>query len=249
MSDPSPTGRTFDREEVALILREAAQRTDTPDAVAAGASLMDGGSERLTLTEIERAAAEVGIARSAVVAASLSVALRGAHIGTERFHVLHEFAGELSEDALDRIVSELRSQISPSSMSRTGDGLDFEVGSANGAPGSLLVQLRSKRGATTMELWSRAPSAGVADLVGWGFLGVCTSVFTAVASVGGHWHAPEVSVVASAGAAMGAGVGAGVQQWRLRRWRADLARIIVPLSARIAALTQPSDTRLPSELS
>jgi hypothetical protein len=248
MSDTPPVRRTYDRDEVALILREAAQLDEHAITATASATSAEVGADGLTLAEIERAAAEVGIARSAVAAASLSVAMRAAHAGTDRVHVVHEIAGELTRDAYERLVSEIRTLAAPSDLRRTADGLEFEVGKPNGAPGSLLVQLRSNDGVTTMELWSHAPMLTTGDLATCGLLGIPAGLFPVVAMSGGQWPALGVALaLGTAGAAAGTGIGAMVRRWKLDRWRAQLERIVVPLSARVSELAAGHGARTISE--
>lgn len=239
----SSNDRTFDRDEVALILREAAQLDDrrASTGVQRSAGGVDVGGDGLTLGEIGRAAAEVGIARTAVSAAALRVALRGAHLAADRFQLVHEIEGELSEDALERLASDVRIAVAPTKLQRTADGLELEIGKPNGAPGSLLVQIRSKGGATTISAWSHAPALSTGDIAACALLGIPVSLFPVVATASGQWPAlgPAVAI-AAAGAAAATGVTVGIQRWRMSRWREQLANVLVPIAARAAELAESS---------
>jgi hypothetical protein len=248
MSETPPAARTFDRAEVALILREAAQLDEHGGAAVPSAVPTESGADGLTLAEIERAAAEVGIARSAVATASLSVALRRAHVGTDRVHLVHEVAGELTRDACERLVSEIRTLAAPSDLRRTPDGLEFELGKPNGAPGSLLLQIRSTDGVTTIELWSHAPALTSGDIAGCGLLGIPAALFPVVATSGGQWPAIGAALaLGTAGAAVGTGIGAIVRRRKLDRWRTQLESIVVPLTARVSELASEGGARLLGE--
>jgi hypothetical protein len=169
--------------------------------------------------------------------------LRSAHAGESRFHTVHEMAGGLTSDALDHLASEIRTLAAPSDLQRTADGLDFEVGKPNGAPGSLRVEMRSRNGATTIELWSHAPSLTAFDLAGFGALGVPAALFPIVAASGGVWPALGAALaLGTAGAALGTGIGAAVQRWRLERWRKQLASTLVPIAARVTELVSTCGT-------
>jgi hypothetical protein len=238
----SSNDRTFDRDEVALILREAAQLEDrrgSPGAEPA-VSTPEVSGDGLTLGEIERAAAEVGIGRSAVGAASLRVALRGAHLAGDRFQLVHEIDGELSDEALERLASDVRSLASPAKLQRTADGLEFEIGTPNGEPGSLIVQVRSKHGGTVISAWSHAPALTAGDMAACALLGIPAFLFPVVATAGGQWPAlGPAAAIAAAGAAAATGVTAGVQRVRMNRWREGLATVLVPIAARAAELAGP----------
>ncbi|MEO6526499.1 MAG: hypothetical protein ABIP93_07735 [Gemmatimonadaceae bacterium] len=239
MSDTPPARRTFDREEVALILREAAQLDEQAAAAAPSPAPLDVGADGLTLAEIEHAAAEVGIARAAVAAASLSVALRTAHVSDGRFHAVHALAGELTSDDLDRLTSEIRTLTSPLHLTRTSHGLDFEIGKPNGAPGSLRVELRTRDRETTIEVWSHAPAMTTLDLASCGVLGVPAALFPIVGVSGGAWPGLGAALaLGTAGAVVGTGIGAGVQRWRLDRWRKQLASVVLPVAAHVSELVR-----------
>lgn len=225
--------RTFDREEVALILREAAAIEPRSAALPAGAAAGDG----LTLQEIERAAAEVGITRNAVAAASLRVALRSAHAGGARHHSAHRIAGTLDGASWDALASELRARTSPANVRCTADGLDFELPRTSGDPAALLVQMREGAGTVSIEIWSEAPRSGRGDLVGYAAIGAPALLFPVVAVSAGQWPALGLATaLGSAGAAAGAALGLAFQRWQRDRWRARLEQIIVPLVERATEL-------------
>ena len=235
MDETPRAARTFDRDEVALILRDAAQ-LDQPDVVEIpGATLAHAGEDGLTLAEIERAAAEVGIGRSAVTAAWMRQALRAAHGESGRTHLTHELAGELSKDAYERLAGEVRTLAAPSAIRRTADGIELDVGAPPGGPGSLTVQIRSSGGVTTLSLWSHAPVMSGGDIASVGLLGAPMFVFPVVAASGGQWPAVgAVAALVAAGAAAGAGMGFGVRRWRVERWRERVERAVVPVALRVA---------------
>ncbi|MEO8564245.1 MAG: hypothetical protein ABI601_19350 [bacterium] len=150
MSDSSSDGRTYDRDEVALILHEAAQ-LDTPRVDASSRALPAAtGDDRLTLTAIEHAAAAVGIAPAAVTAAWLRRTLGSARDESGRIHVSHDLAGELTTDDYERLVNDIRTIAGPAAIHRIADGVEFEVGYPPGGPGSLAMHVRSTEGATTL---------------------------------------------------------------------------------------------------
>ena len=246
MSETPREGRTFDRDEVALILRDAAQ-LDQPDVVEVpGTTRAPEGEDGLTLAEIERAAAAVGIGRSAVTAAWMRQALRDAPDEGGRTHLTHELPGELSNDAYERLAGEVRTLAAPSAIRRTADGLELDVGAAAGGPGSLTIRIRSTEGVTTLSLWSNAPVMSGGDVASLGLLGMPLFVFPVVAASGGQW--PAVGVVAAlgaAGAAVGTGLGAVARRWRINRWRERVERAVVPIALRVAELIPAGDASAP----
>jgi hypothetical protein len=151
---------TFARAQIESILLDAARLDDARGAESPGVALARMGNGDLTLAEVERAAAEVGISRAAVSIAALRLALRDAHAASPRAHGEQEIAGELSGEARERLADAIRTRVSPSTVRTTADGVDVEIGKGNGEPGSLLVQVRSKGGATTISVWSRARALG-----------------------------------------------------------------------------------------
>ena len=147
MTEPSSSPRTFDRAEVESILLEAARLDEARGAEHRSVALVPTADDALTLGDIERAAAEVGISRGAVSAASLRVALRAAHAAAPRAHVVHEIAGSLSAESLETIADEVRTRVPTSRVQVTRDGIEVALGKADGEPGSLLVKIRSRGGA------------------------------------------------------------------------------------------------------
>src|SRR5215203_3607192 len=166
MTEPSSPPRTFDRAEVESILLEAARLDEARGAEHRTVALGRTGNDALTLGEIERAAAEVGISRGAVSAASLRVALRAAHAAVPRAYVLHEIAGPLSAEALERVADEVRTRVPASRVQVTPEGVEIALGRPDGEPGSLLVKIRSRAGNSTLSVWSAAPISSRADLAG-----------------------------------------------------------------------------------
>jgi len=247
MSETPRAGRTFDREEVALILRDAAQ-LDQPDMVPLpGAAPSDAGEDGLTLAEIEAAAAAVGIGRSAVTAAWMRQALRDAHGDSGHTHLAHELAGELSKDAYERLAGEVRTLAAPSAIRRTADGLELDVGAPAGGPGSLTVQIRSSGGVTTLSLWSNAPVMTRGDIASCGLFGMPAFLFPVVAVSSGQWPAVgAVAALAAAGAAAGAGIGVGVRRWRIDRWHERVERAVVPIALRVSELIAAASAPAPA---
>jgi hypothetical protein len=242
MDETPRTARTFDRDEVALILRDAAQ-LDQPDVVEVpGTTLSPAGEDGLTLSEIERAAAAVGIGRSAVTAAWMRHALRDARGKGARTHLTHELAGELSKDAYERLAGEVRTLAAPSAIRRTADGLELDVGAPAGGPGSLTIGIRSSDGVTTLSVWSHAPVMAGGDIASMGLLGAPLFVFPVVAVSGGQWPvAGIVAGLAAAGAAVGMGIGVGARRWRIDRWRERVERAVVPIALRVSELIPVAD--------
>jgi hypothetical protein len=246
MNERPRTARTFDRDEVALILRDAAQ-LDQPDVVEVpGTTLAHAVEDGLTLAEIERAAEAVGIGRSAVTAAWIRQALRAAHGESGRTHLTHELAGELSKEAYERLAGEVRTLAAPAAIRRTADALELDVGAPAGGPASLTVQIRSSGGVTTLSLWSNGPVMSGGDIASCGLLGAPMFVFPVVAASGGQWPmAGVVAALAAAGAAAGAGMGFGVRRWRVHRWRERVERAVVPIALRVAELLAAGDGSAP----
>ena len=247
MNETPGAGRTFDRDEVALILRDAAQ-LDHPDVVEVpGTAVSHPLEDGLTLAEIERAAAAVGIGRSAVTAAWMRQALRDAHARGPRAHLTHELAGELSADAYERLAGEARTLVAPSAIRRTADGLELDVGAPSSGPGSLTIRIRSSGGVTSMSVWSNAPVMTGGDIASMGLLGAPIFVFPVVAASGGQWPVVgAVAALAAAGAAVGAGLGVGARRWRVERWRQRVERAVVPIALRVSELIAADDAPPPA---
>lgn len=228
--------RTFARAEVESILLEAARLDDARGAESTPAALARVSRDELTLADIERAAAEVGISRAAVSAAALRVALRGAG-ATPRVHVVHEIAGSLSPDALERLADEVRTRVPSARVRASAEGMEVESGKAVGEPGSLLVKIRSKGDATTLSVWSAAPELSRGDVAMVSVVGVANVLFPVVASSGGEWPAlASAFALGAAGLAGGAGVGVAVNRWRISRWHARAADAVVTIAASAEAL-------------
>jgi hypothetical protein len=247
MNETPGAGRTFDRDEVASILRDAAQ-LDQPDVVevAPSTALTDAAEDGLTLAEIARAAEAVGIGRSAVTAAWMRQALRAAHVASAgsqgRAHVTHELTGELSRETYERLAGEVRTLVAPSAIRRTADGLELDIGAPSGAPGSLTIQIRSSGGATTLSLWSIAPAMSGGDIASLGLLGAPVFVFPVVAASGGQWPAVgAIAALGAAGAAAGVGLGAVARRWRITRWHERVERAVVPIALRVSELIAAGD--------
>ena len=238
MTDPS---RTFARADVERILVEAARLDDahgaeSSGAESSGAALARVGGDGLTLADIERAAAEVGISRAAVSAAALGVTLRTAG-ATPRVHVVHEIPGSLSPDALERLADEVRTRIPSARLRATAEGIEVESGKAEGEPGSLLVKIRSRGNATTLSVWSAAPVLTRGHLAMVALIGVPQILFPVVASSGGQWPAIASGLALAALGVTGAGgVGVAVNRWRMTRWHERAADTVGTIAATAEAL-------------
>ena len=236
MAEPHLPIRTFDRAEVESILLEAARldevRGSEPRRIASPVGSADG----LTLADVERAAAEVGISRAAVSAASLRVTLREATTGP-RASVVHEIAGSLSPAALERLADDLRTRLAASRVRATADGIEVEVGRGEGEPGSLLVKVRSKGDVTTLSAWSAAPVLTRGDLASVAAVGAPAALFPVVASSGGVWPALAAALtIGATGVAALAGVGVAVNRWRIGRWHQRAADAVITIASCVEAL-------------
>jgi len=233
MTDPASPTRTFDRAEAESILLEAARLDDAHGAEERSAVLTRSDTDALTLGEIERAAAEVGIGRIAVSKAALRVALRSATAASPRVHAVHEITGALSADALERVADDVRTHVPSSRVRITADGLEVEVGRSNGEPGSLLVKVRSKGGVSALSVWSAAPALTRTDVAGAAVLGVPAFLFPVVASSGGVWTLATTLALAASGLVVGTGVGLGASRWRVERWNERIADVVLTISGSV----------------
>jgi len=238
MSDPERTKRTFARDEVESILLEAARLDEEHSAEPSEHALARVTSDQLSMQDIERAAADVGISPAAVATASLRIALRSAHQDAARFHLVHEVRGELGADALDRLVADIRTTVALASIARSVDGIEVRIGKEDDAKGSLLVQIRSQRGSTSIALWSSAPAMTTGDVASSSLLGVPVFLFPVVALAGGNWPAIGATLgLGAAGAAAATAVALAVKQRRIAGWRARVEEIATEIASRVAALT------------
>ena len=236
MPEPPLPARTFDRAEVESILLEAARldesRGSEPRRIASPAA----GGDGLTLADVERAAAEVGISRAAVSEASLRVALRDATTAS-RTHVAHEIAGSLSPAALERLADDVRTRIPNSRVRATADGIDVEIGKGEGEPGSLLVKVRAKGDVTTLSAWNAAPVLTRGDLATVAAIGAPAALFPVIASSGGVWPALASAIaLGAAGLAAGTGIGVAVNRWRTARWNARAADAVISIASCVESL-------------
>jgi hypothetical protein len=237
MTTPHLPVRTYDRAEVESILLEAARldemRGSEPRRMASPVS----GGDGLTLADVERAAAEAGISRGAVSAASLRVALREA-TDAPRTHVVHEIAGSLPPAALERLADDLRTRIPASRVRATADGIDVEVGKGEGEPGSLLVKVRAKGDATTLSAWSVAPALTRGDLAAVAVVGAPAALFPVVASSGGVWPAlASALAIGAVGLAAGTGIGVAANRWRTARWQQRAADAVITIASCVGSHT------------
>ena len=231
MTTPHLPVRTFDRADVESILLEAARldemRGTEPRRFASPVS----GGDGLSLADVERAAAEVGISRGAVSVAALRVALRDA-LTVSRAHVEHAIAGSLSPAALERLADELRTRIPASRVRATADGIDVEVGKGEGEPGSLLVKVRAQGDATSLSAWSAAPVLSRGDLAAVAVVGAPAALFPVVASSGGVWPAlASALTIGAVGLAAGTGIGVAANRWRIARWQQRAADALITIAS------------------
>src|SRR5687767_7118532 len=235
MTEPAVPARTFDRAEVEAILLEAA-RLDEARGPERSSPLARVSGDALTLGEIERAAAEVGISRAAVSAASLHIGLRATH-ATPRVHVVQEIPGSLSPDALERLADEVRTRIPSARVRVTAEGLEVESGKTAGEPGSLLVKIRSKGAMTTLSVWSAAPVLTRGALAAVAAVGAPAALFPVVASAGGVWPALASALALGAvGVAAGTGIGVAANRWRIARWHERAADAVITIGTSVSAL-------------
>jgi hypothetical protein len=239
MTEPSSSPRTFDRAEVESILLEAARLDEARGFEHRSVALAPTDDDALTLGDIERAAAEAGISRGAVSAASLRVALRAAHAAAPRAHVVHEIAGPLSTDALETIADEVRTRVPTSRVQVTRDGIEVALGKADGEPGSLLVRIRSRGGDTTLSVWSAAPSLSRGDVASLSVLGVPAILFPVVATSGGSWPAlASALALAAGGIATAAGLGVAANRWRVARWQERMTEVVMTIASSVEGQTR-----------
>jgi hypothetical protein len=237
MTEPSSSPRTFDRAEVESILLEAARLDEARGAEHRSVALAPT-DDALTLSDIERAAAEAGISRGAVSAASLRVALRAAHAAAPRAHVVHEIAASLSDEALETIADEVRTRVPMSRVQVTRDGIEVALGKQNGEPGSLLVKIRSRGGDTTLSVWSAAPSLSGGDVASLSVLGVPAVLFPVVATSGGSWPAlASALALAAGGIAAAAGIGVAASRWRVTRWQERITAAVMTIASSVEKQT------------
>src|SRR5690606_3672770 len=136
----SPEERRYDEDEVALILRAAADREHATDV---SATLARDG---LTLRQIQEIATEAGMDAQAIAAAAVRVSADSQPALSPRFDHVHVTDGELTEDARDRLVDVLRRRMGPVDVRRTSAGLEVEA--KNPELGALLITVRSAHGST-----------------------------------------------------------------------------------------------------
>jgi hypothetical protein len=242
MSDRTSPPRRFDRAEVESILLEAARLDEARGSDARSTMVVRAGDEALTLGEIERAAAEVGISQAAVSHAALRVVLRSASAAAPRVNAVREITGALPADALERIADDLRTEL-PSARTRvTAEEIDVELGRANGEPGSLLVKLRARAESSMLSVWSAAPSLSRGEVAGLAAFFVPPALLPVVAVAGGTWPALASTVAYALGAlGVGAGAGLALSRWRIGRWN---TRVEAAVSAIVASVERHATRRV-----
>lgn len=243
MSDATSHARTFDRAEAESILLEAARLDEARRSDPQSTAIVLADASALTMADLERAAAEVGIGRAAVSAAALRMALRSATSASPRVHAVHEIVGSASADALERIADDVRTHVPLANVRVTANEVEVELGRPNGEPGSLLVKVRARDGATTISVWSAAPALTRTDVAGAAVLGVPALLFPVVASAGGAWTLASTIALAVGGLVVGSGIGFGASRWRVERWNertADAVQAIVASVERQVAGALPA---------
>lgn len=233
MNSSDGAARTYDREELDLILRAAAEGEGAPASPALPLAVRDG----MSLAEIQDIGAQVGINRDAVAAATLRVALDRAHVTEPRWQHVHTIDGMLDSAAWGRLADEIRAVSDTMDVRRSSDGLDFGIQKRDGELGQVRVSIRSADGSTTISIWSTAPHLGRGEFAVCGALGIPAAIFPVVGMAGGHW--PVLSALAAlAGVGFVAGSGATFawQRWATKRWRARLIELLTPIATRATQL-------------
>lgn len=232
----SPNDRTYDRDEVDLILRAAAQ-LDQP--VTVPATLQRDG---LSLADIQAIGSQAGITADAIAAASLTIAFDDIHRSGHRWHHVHSVPGEITGEGWDTLAHDIRGAVASATVRQTSSSIEFEVGKQDRELGRLLVHIKSSHGATTISIWSDAPHLSQGDIVAAGVFGMPVPIFPLVATSSGIW--PEFGItaaLAAAGAALGSGAALAWQRWATNRWKKRVAALLTPVVARAAALAaQPA---------
>lgn len=235
-----PASRTYDREELDLILRAAAESQESLVAPVLPPVVRDG----LSLAEIQDIGAQVGISRDAIATATLRVALESAHNGQPGWHHVQHVAGALDSAALAQLADDIRSLAGTVDVRRTSDGLELEIHKRSGELGQLLVSIRTAEGATIISAWSTAPHLGPVELAVCGALGMPAAIFPAVATAGGQWPVlSSLAVLGGIGFVAGTGVTLAWQRWATKRWRSRLISILTPVVARATALAAARSAR------
>lgn len=227
-------GRTYDGDEVAAILRAAAEldhRRSSPLALA--------GRRGLTLAEVQQIAGEVGISSASVAAAARQVP-EAAPL-SHRFQQTQTVVGEVPEARMVQLEDDLRAVIGPrGDVRRIAGGLEIDIGKSD--LGSVRVVVRSGGGATTATLWSERSRSTESAITG--------SSLGLLGGLGLAANAPGAAVMAVAGAAgmgalliagAGVGLGVGLGLWRLTdaRWRRRVADLLREITHRVEAAVEP----------
>jgi hypothetical protein len=241
MSATPPERSTFDRDEVAHILRDAVELDERGDDERTVVTHAQPALDGLTRAQIEEAASAVGISAAALSAAWMRRALVSSRDEWGRAHVSQELKGALSPAALAQLAHEIRTIAGPAIIRSTTNGVELEVGAPAEGPASLTLRIHTSAGATTISVWSRAPLSSRADIAGCGVLGVPAFLFPVVAASGGHWPTAGIAAgLAAIGATVGAGAGAAFSHWRIARWHARVERIVVPIALRVSEKISPA---------
>ncbi|HEX6068392.1 MAG TPA: hypothetical protein VFZ18_01170 [Longimicrobiaceae bacterium] len=227
-------GRAYDGDEVAAILRAAAE-IDQRRSSSASLPARRG----MTLAEVQQIAGEVGISPDAVVAAARRVPTPAPL--SHRFQQTHTVVGEVPDGRMVQLEDELRAVVGPrGNVRRIAGGLEIDVEKSD--LGSLRIVVRSGGGATTATLWSERSRGTESALVGsslglLGGLGLAANApgaaAMAVAGVAG------MGALLVAGAGVGLGVGLGI--WRLTsvRWRTRVVDLLLEITRRVEAAVEP----------
>jgi hypothetical protein len=231
---PEEPGRIYDGDEVAAILRAAAE-LDQGRASSGSLPARRG----MTLAEVQQIAGEVGISPGAVLAAVRRVPAPAPH--SHRFQQTETVVGEVPEGRMVQLEDELRAVVGPrGNVRRIAGGLEVDVEKSD--LGSLRIVVRSGGGATTATLWSER-SRSVESAITGSSLGLLGGLGLAA-------NAPGAAVMAVAGAAgmgalliagAGVGLGVGLGVWRLTaaRWRTRVADLLLEITRRVEAAVAP----------
>ena len=240
MTEPSSSPRTFDRAEVESILLEAARLDESRGAEHRSVALARTGDDALTLGDIERAAAEAGISRGAVSAASLRVALRAAHAAAPRAHVVHEIAGSLSAEALEsdcRRGTDPGAVVARADSRRTASRWRWARRTASPDPSSRRSD--PEAAARRCRCGAPRPYRAAPTSPPLAMLGAPVFVFPAVAVSGGVWPAlASVLALAAGGVVTGAGLGVAASRLRVTRWQERITEAVMAIASSVEGQTR-----------
>lgn len=163
-----PVGPRYSEKQAGAILKRAVERS-----AAAGAE----GSSGITLAEMERMAAEIGIDPKHVRAAAAEVSGRSATGGPGVIDLEQKVAAELSEEAWDSIVAELRRAFGVAgTVSEVGRAREWDLP-------NLHASVVSRKGSTTVHLMNNHSSEISIAYVMWAIVSLFAAFIAAIAGV------------------------------------------------------------------